>query len=31
MKNCLVIDHSPALRRVARRILEELQYQVAEA
>ena len=31
MKQCLVIDHSPALRKVARRILEEMQYQVVEA
>lgn len=31
MKNCLVIDHSPALRKVARRILEEMQYAVLEA
>jgi two-component system chemotaxis response regulator CheY len=31
MKTCLVIDHSPALRTVARRILEEAQYKVNEA
>src|SRR5262249_12166981 len=31
MKNCLVVDHSPALRKVARRILEEMQYKVTEA
>jgi two-component system chemotaxis response regulator CheY len=31
MKHCLVVDHSPALRKVARGILEELQYQVTEA
>jgi two-component system chemotaxis response regulator CheY len=31
MKQCLVVDHSPALRTVARRILEELHYVVGEA
>ncbi len=31
MKHCLVVDHSPALRTVARRILEEMQYRVSEA
>jgi len=31
MKTCLVIDDSPALRTVARRILEELQFAVSEA
>jgi two-component system chemotaxis response regulator CheY len=31
MKNCLVVDHSPALRTVARRILEEMQYNVSES
>jgi two-component system chemotaxis response regulator CheY len=31
MKTCLVVDHSPALRTVARRILEALDYAVAEA
>ncbi len=31
MKSCLVVDHSPALRTVARRILEEIPYTVSEA
>src|ERR1700761_5012451 len=31
MKHCLVVDHSPALRRVARSILEEMQYQGSDA
>jgi two-component system chemotaxis response regulator CheY len=31
MKHCLVVDHSPALRTIARRILESLQYTVTEA
>jgi two-component system chemotaxis response regulator CheY len=31
MKQCLIVDHSPALRTIARRILEELQYAVGEA
>ena len=31
MKHCLVVDHSPALRKVARGILEELQYEVIDA
>ena len=30
-KNCLVVDDSRVLRTVARRIFEELQFQVAEA
>lgn len=31
MKHCLVVDHSPALRTVARRILEGMEYSVTEA
>ena len=31
MTSCLVIDHSPALRTVARRILEEIGYKVTGA
>ena len=31
MKTCLVVDDSPVIRRVARRILEELGFRVAEA
>jgi two-component system chemotaxis response regulator CheY len=31
MKNCLVVDDSRVIRTVARRILEELRYAVAEA
>ena len=31
MKTCLVVDDSRLTRKVARRILEELQFQVAEA
>jgi two-component system, chemotaxis family, chemotaxis protein CheY len=31
MKNCLVVDDSRVIRTVARRILEELRYCVAEA
>lgn len=31
MKTCLVIDESPVVRRVARRLLEDLGFAVAEA
>ena len=31
MKTCLVVDESPVVRRVARRLLEELGFAVAEA
>jgi two-component system chemotaxis response regulator CheY len=31
MKTCLVVDDSRVVRKVARRILEELQFEVAEA
>ncbi len=31
MKNCLVVDDSAVIRKVARRILEGLSFQVAEA
>lgn len=31
MKRCLVVDDSKVIRRVARRILEELSFEVAEA
>jgi len=31
MTTCLVVDHSPALRTVARRILEEIGYKVTGA
>lgn len=31
MKTCLVVDDSPVIRRVARRILEEFGFQVSEA
>ncbi len=31
MKSCLVVDDSKVIRRVARQILEELDFQVAEA
>ncbi|WOE76457.1 response regulator [Alterisphingorhabdus coralli] len=31
MKNCLVVDDSKVIRKVARHILETLDYQVAEA
>lgn len=31
MKSCLVVDDSRVVRKVARRILEELQFQISEA
>jgi two-component system, chemotaxis family, chemotaxis protein CheY len=31
MKNCLVVDDSRVIRKVARRILEDLSFQVEEA
>jgi two-component system, chemotaxis family, chemotaxis protein CheY len=31
MKNCLVVDDSSVIRKVARRILEGLQFQISEA
>ncbi|QCI78924.1 response regulator [Hankyongella ginsenosidimutans] len=31
MKSCLVVDDSKVIRKVARRILEELQFQIDEA
>jgi two-component system chemotaxis response regulator CheY len=31
MKNCLVVDDSSVIRKVARRILEGLEFQIAEA
>jgi len=31
MKSCLVVDDSKVIRRVARRILEELEFAIAEA
>jgi two-component system chemotaxis response regulator CheY len=31
MKNCLVVDDSRVIRKVARRILEDLQFQIDEA
>ena len=31
MKHCLVVDDSRVVRRVARRILEELQFEISEA
>ncbi|RMF75714.1 MAG: response regulator [Alphaproteobacteria bacterium] len=31
MKSCLVVDDSKVIRRVARRILEELQFEIDEA
>ncbi len=31
MKHCLVVDDSRVIRRVARRILEELEFEIAEA
>lgn len=31
MKTCLVVDDSPVIRKVARRILEDLGFEVAEA
>lgn len=31
MKNCLVVDDSAVIRKVARRILEGLQFQISEA
>ena len=31
MKNCLVVDDSSVIRKVARRILESLEFQIAEA
>ena len=31
MKNCLVVDDSSVIRKVARRILEGLEFEVAEA
>lgn len=31
MKNCLVVDDSSVIRKVARRILEDLSFEIAEA
>ena len=31
MKNCLVVDDSSVIRKVARRILESLEFQISEA
>jgi two-component system chemotaxis response regulator CheY len=31
MKTCLIVDYSSVIRRVARRILEGLEFQIAEA
>jgi len=31
MKSCLVVDDSPVVRKVARRILEDLQFVIEEA
>lgn len=31
MKTCLVVDESPVVRKIARRLLEDLDYAVAEA
>jgi two-component system, chemotaxis family, chemotaxis protein CheY len=31
MKTCLIVDDSSVIRKVARRILEELEFQIAEA
>lgn len=31
MKHCLVVDDSRVIRKVARRILEEMQFEIAEA
>ena len=31
MKNCLVVDDSSVIRKVARRILEGLEFQISEA
>ena len=31
MKQCLIVDHSPALRKVARRIVEDLRFEADEA
>jgi two-component system, chemotaxis family, chemotaxis protein CheY len=31
MKNCLVVDDSSVIRKVARRILEDLSFQISEA
>lgn len=31
MKNCLVVDDSDVIRKVARRILEKLQFEITEA
>jgi two-component system chemotaxis response regulator CheY len=31
MKNCLVVDDSRVVRKVARRILEDLKFNVSEA
>ena len=31
MKHCLIVDDSPVIRKVARRILENLEFQIEEA